>query len=252
MARKKTFAEKIAETPTSELSSMTQDELMKEVKKGRYALNRRLGTFARAGLTSAAAVQYFDTGKLRRDKTPSENRATRAESARNKSVGEMSRNQLLLELARIQSFFRSKTSTVAGQKAVNLDQDRAIFGSNARGVPRDTMSPEEREVFWSIYQEYYNQHPETYSKTGASESVQSILGEIIKNPAMDRNDLAGIIEELHQQYEEEQKVLDEVAQVSHNVYTGRGNLTPKEKWELKTQRGRGKNVRTKRGNRRSR
>ena len=252
MARKKTFAEKIVETPSSEFSSMTQDELMKEVKKGRYALNRRLGTFARAGLTSAAAIQYFDTGKLRREKTPDINRATLADSARRKSVDEMSRNQLLMELARIQSFFRSKTSTVAGQKAVDREQDLAIFGGNAKGVPRDTMSPEEREMFWSIYQEYYNQHSETYARTGASESIQSILGEIIKDPTISKTDLARVVEKIHQQYEEEQKILDEVAQYSHNIYAGRGNLTPKEKWELKTQRGRGKNVRTKRGNRRAR
>lgn len=200
--RKKTFAEKIAETPVDEFSSMTESELKSEVKRGRFAVSRRLGSFKRAGLESAAAIQYFDTGKLRRDKTPEVNRATLAKVARDTKVGDMSRNQALMELARIQAFFRSKTSTVKGQQEVNRRQDIAIFGADEKGNPIDTMSNEERTKLWSVYMEYYNQHPETYSHTGWSTDIQKMLGTIVKGtPNLDKIDVSQSIENISEALE---------------------------------------------------
>ena len=52
------------------------------------------------------------------------------------------RNLLLQEIARYQTFFEEKTSTIEGIREVNRKQDVRIFGETETGQPKDTLTNE--------------------------------------------------------------------------------------------------------------
>ena len=174
-----------------------------ELKQARYALNRRLASFKSRGMTSAAAIEYLGTGGMKPVKS-TKSRSEKAQDIRRKDPSQLTRNQMYLELARIQSFFQAKTSTIKGQAEVNRAQDIAIFGEDERGNPRFTMSQSQREQYWSVYMEFYNQHKSMFSKTGTSESVQKILGNIQVKGALDPNRLQDMIDMVKSKLDQEE------------------------------------------------
>lgn len=209
MAKKKrlTKAEQIAKIPIERIVKLAGKEGRKELEKYARTLisgyKRRVGAFIRHGLVSYAEISL--EGSIPYRQQPIKN---------------MTRNQLIMEIARYQKFFNDETSSVEGIKRVNREQDIRIFGTDSRGRPIRTMTQEERTRYWALYDEYLNQNPNSTSKYG-SESVQQTLADALFSG--DR-DTGGTITEILNKVEQklsEQLEAENVGSVP-NVYSGRG------------------------------
>lgn len=226
MPKKKTYAEKFAATSFDEISSWSEKRMRKELKQARYAVNRRLASFKSRNMTSAAAIEYLGTGGLKPVRS-TKSRSDVAKENRSKNPEAMSRNQLYLELARIHSFFNAKTSTVKGQSEVNRAQDIAIFGSDEKGNPLYTMTSREREDYWSVYMEFYNQNKNLFALHGTSENVQKIIGSLQVNGELDKkrlNDMLEVIRrDLQSETERKRKISRREGRRRGNVQRGRRN-----------------------------
>lgn len=159
-----TKAEKLARIPIEKV--MTKDtsieDLRSMVRTLRTGYMRRVASFNKKDLVSYAQISLEGT----------------MSGSQDKPLKNMTRNQLILEFSRYSKFFRDETSTEAGIRKVNLDQDRRVFGMDSFGNPLRTMSNEERSRFWRLYDEYINQQPLATAKYG-SESVQQQLADVM-------------------------------------------------------------------------
>lgn len=226
MAKKKTYAEKFAATSFDEISSWSEKRMREELKQARYAVNRRLASFKSHNIASAAAIEYLGTGGLKPVRS-TKSRSDLAKENRSKKPETMSRNQMYLELARIHSFFNAKTSTIKGQVEVNRAQDIAIFGTDAKGEPLYTMNSKEREDYWAVYMEFYNQNKNLFSLYGTSENVQKIIGSLQANGALDKERLNDMLDMIHKKYlkqeEKKRKMNRREGRRRGNVQRGRRN-----------------------------
>lgn len=210
MARKMTKAERIARIPDIEVSKLKGEEgrkqLINYVRTLQAGYKRRVASFMRQGEFSHA--QY----SLESSFTP---------GAKGK-ISSMSMRQLHMEFARYAQFFKSETSTLEGIRKVNRQQDVRIFGVDEKtGRPLQTMSSEQREEYWKLYDEYMNQHPEHYL---ASEQVQRLLGSAQFFPSDSKFDISKRIEEVRAELER-QRNLDSVQRSVPNVFMGGGPFT---------------------------
>lgn len=203
MAKKKTFAEKIAETPIEEISKWKQKEMASTLKKLRTSYSRRVASFHRKGIVSEAEIAFGAGHSMKRN------------------IEDMTRNQMLFEVARLQAFFQSKTSTERGVREVNMAQDASIFGVNRRGIPKYTMNNEERARYWALYHEYYNMY-KSESTRYSSESIKQMLGEILRSREINPSDFVSILDKVQSELESQRESeLEE--DFAANVYQGRGN-----------------------------
>lgn len=171
MAKKKklTKAEQIAKMSPEMFSKIKNDEagrqqLISYLRTLNSGYNRRISSFRRNHLVSHAEISF---------------EASFAKSPRKELVVKnLTRNQLLLEIARYSKFFNDKTSSVAGIKEVNKEQDKRIFGTDKRGRPLKTMTAEERTLYWTIYDEFKNMFPEWRGQP-YSESIQTLLADVM-------------------------------------------------------------------------
>lgn len=92
-------------------------------------------------------------------------------------MNKMNSNQMRMELARLQQFFKAKTSTIPGTRQVSSDVAKRIFGANSKGRAKENFSVDEWRQFWDIYDEYKNQRPEDVFSQ--SKVVQQALGQIV-------------------------------------------------------------------------
>lgn len=193
MARRKTKAELLADVPLETISKMTKPEniaqLRKDVATLRAGYRRRVGAFNRKGLKSYAQIAVENQIK----------------HTKNIPVSKMSSNQLLLEYARYAQFFHDVTSTERGIKRVNREQDARIFGVDSRGRPLRTMTQDEREAYWKLYDEFKKDHKEDFAKY-QSGRVITALGEIDTSKGLDQPDLTEYFnkfkEHLQEKYEQ--------------------------------------------------
>lgn len=154
---RKTKAEQYAEMPYAEFSKYKADEAgvkgLSNILNTLYrAYNMRTKQFRRNDLYSFAE-QAFKKGN------PWYRPASRI--AKGKSLEER-RGELLSEINLYLKFFRDTTSSVAGIKQVNREQDIRVFGKDASGNPVMTMTPQQRIAFWdawSTYEERYAKDP---------------------------------------------------------------------------------------------
>lgn len=211
MAKKKmTQAEKISQIPIEDIVRLSGKEGRKQLEKYvstlRTGYKRRVISFQRKGLVSHAQIAFEGTVP---DTKPVQ-------------LTKMTRNQLVLELARYSKFFQDKTSTEAGIKEVNKEQDVRIFGADSRGRPNRTMTDVERQKFWSLYEEYNNQQPTATSRYG-SESIQQMIADaMFDTNAITGENLVDFLDRVEQRLA--QKSLDENLRSVPNVYSGRGNI----------------------------
>lgn len=211
MAKKKiTQAEKISQIPIEDVMRLSGKEGRKQLEKYvstlRAGYKRRVTSFQRKGLISHAQIAF--EGSIPETKPV--------------QLTKMTRNQLILEFARYSKFFNDKTSSEAGIKEVNKEQDVRIFGADARGRPKRTMTDAERQKFWSLYEEYNNQQPTATSRYG-SESIQQMVADAM----FDTNSITGenLVDFLDRvEARLAQKTLDENLRSVPNVYSGRGNI----------------------------
>lgn len=205
--RKQTQAEKIASIPIEQIIKMSGKErktLENYVRTLQRGYKRRIQSFARKGLTSHAQIAFEGTIP---DKKPVQ-------------LTKMTRNQLILEFARYSKFFNDVTSSEAGIKKVNREQDIRIFGQDAKGRPRRTMSDTERQKFWSLYEEYENQHPTASSRYGSESIQQQIADALFDTQSIGGDNLIDFLDRVENRLA--QKTMEENLRSVPNVYSGRG------------------------------
>lgn len=205
--RKQTQAEKIASIPIEQIIKMGGKErktLENYVSTLRRGYKRRVQSFARKGLTSHAQIALEGTIP---DKKPVQ-------------LTKMTRNQLILEFARYSKFFNDITSSEAGIKKVNREQDIRIFGQDAKGRPRRTMTDTERQKFWSLYEEYENQHPTASSRYGSESIQQQIADAMFDTQTIGGDNLIDFLDRVENRLA--QKTMEENLRSVPNVYSGRG------------------------------
>lgn len=205
--KKLTKAEKISNLPIEEVMKLSGKEGRKKlegfIKSLRFGYKRRVQSFAKKGLISHAQIALEGT-------LPQGNRV---------QLTKMTRNQLILEFARYSKFFQDETSSEEGIKKVNKEQDIRIFGTDDKGRPNRTMTGEERQKFWSLYEEFQNQQPTANSKYG-SESIQQMVAEAMFDPgANPRENLVDFLDRVEERLSKKQT--EENLRSVPNVYSGR-------------------------------
>lgn len=210
--KKKTQAEKIALMPIEDITKMSGKDrktLEKYVKTLRSGYKRRVQSFERKGLVSHAQIALEGTIP---DKKPVQ-------------LTKMTRNQLILEFARYAKFFNDVTSSEAGIKKVNREQDIRIFGQDAKGRPRRTMTDKERQKFWNLFEEYENQHPTATSRYGSESIQQQIADALFDTQSISGENLVDFLDRVEQRLA--QHSIEENLRSVPNVYSGRGTTFTK-------------------------
>lgn len=205
--RRKTKSEQIASIPIEQITKMSGKErktLEKYVRTLRQGYKRRVQSFARKGLISHAQIALEGTIP---NKKPVQ-------------LTKMTRNQLILEFARYSKFFNDVTSSETGIKKVNREQDIRIFGQDSRGRPRRTMTDKERQKFWTLYEEYENQHPTASSRYGSESIQQQIADALFDTQSIGGENLIDFLDRVEQRLL--QKTTEENLRSVPNVYSGRG------------------------------
>lgn len=207
MAKKLTRAERIAKIPIEEIGKLKgasgRKQLETYLKNLEMGYKRRVQSFRKRGITSYAQLS-FESGIPAGVKS-------------RQSIKDMTRNQLILEIARYQKFFNDKTSSIEGIKEVNREQDIRIFGKNRRGQPRKRMTEDERKRFWSLYEEYLNQDPTASSKYG-SESIQQMVADALFSG--EEKTITELLDGVETRLK--RKTHEENLRSVPNVYSGRG------------------------------
>lgn len=208
MAKKLTKAEKIAKMPIEDIIKISgpygRARLIEYARTLRAGYRRRAQSIKNHELISHAQISL-----------------EASLPKRNVQLTKLTRNQLILEIARYQKFFNDETSSLAGIRRVNNAQDIRLFGADSRGRPRARLSPEERERFWSLYDEYKNQNPAGTNKYG-SETVQQILASRMIDE--DGKTVTEMLDSLEAELSE--NLTTENMEIMPNVYSGRGPFEP--------------------------
>lgn len=201
-----TRAERIANIDDREISKLKGEEGMKTLRSYvsslRQGYARRTAAFARRNIVSYAQIAFEENGVP--SKVP---------------ISKMSRSQLLIEYFRYQKFFRSESSTIAGARKINREQDIRLFGANKRGTPKKTLTNAERTKYWTLYNEYMSQYPNRQNAL-YSDKVQRILADMVFRENLTTDDITEMFDEaeerLHSAY------LEETERDVPNIFSGRG------------------------------
>ena len=162
MARK-SITQKVLEMSIEDISLQSKSTLIKYYKSMRTALGKRMKTFREAGEFSHAYNRYEREFKK---EIPMK-------------VSEMTQGRLQKEVVRLKKFFEGETSTVEGAQEVNRRQDVMIFGAiPGTNIPNRTMSVTEREEYWNLFDEWYEQEYETHPQLQSGE-IQNTLADLM-------------------------------------------------------------------------
>lgn len=148
------------------IGKMQSTELKKTLEQARKKYETRVGQFDKQG------KYFYSYARTKMDDYYSE--------VGKPSIKKISRNRAMAELFRLQEFFNSKSSTVKGARDVNREQDIRIFGIDDNGKPIKKMTSEQRKAYWTLYEEFTNQHP-NYEYIYGSNSIQQYLGDYVLN-----------------------------------------------------------------------
>ena len=175
--RKKTVAEKLAETSWEDISRLTTSAedmktLMRYVDTMRQGMKRRVQMFNRRGIFSYAA-DSLDTMNIKNEPARNiVNQIMKSKAGPGKSKLATARNALIAEFAKYQQFFNSQTSSLEGIALVNAEQDKRIFGGEYQ---KKSMTDEERKVFWHMYEDFMESPSFARTASMTSETVQQYL-----------------------------------------------------------------------------
>ena len=175
--RKKTVAEKLAETSWEDISRLTTSDedmrtLMRYVDTMRQAMNRRIQMFNRRGIFSYAADSVESMNIKNVSARNIVNQIMKSKAGPGKSKLATARNALIAEFAKYQQFFNSQTSSLEGVALVNAEQDKRIFGGEYQ---KKSMTDEERKVFWHTYEDFMENPSFIRTASMTSETVQQYL-----------------------------------------------------------------------------
>lgn len=222
MAKRKQAWETIRDLTMDEISLMSTEKMRQMLTTARRAASYRLGVIRRAGEFSYAAQQYIYESEAQEKSRRSKGLKTKAQIFKT-SPSKMSRNQMMFQLVRINSFFNAETSSIAGIRSVNARQDARIFGTDSEGNPRMTMDDETRKKFWAVYEEAYKDSATMSSIVSTkygSESVQQMIGDIVSEGQINLDDLSSALDEVQRKIKERKQ--QENTGSMPNVYSGRG------------------------------
>ena len=208
--KKLTRAEQISNMPMEQVMKLSGKEGRKKlesyVKSLKFGYKRRVQSFKKKGLVSHAQIALEGT----------------LPPGKEVQLTKMTRNQLILEFARYSKFFQDVTSSEAGIKEVNIQQDIRIFGADQKGRPKRTMTDAERQKYWSLYEEYQNQQPTANSRYG-SESIQQMVAEaLFDTDGIPGENLVDFLDRVEERLA--QKSREENLRSVPNVYSGRGSV----------------------------
>ena len=162
MARK-SITQKVLEMSIEDIGQQNKSTLAKYYKSMRSALGKRMKTFREAGEFSHAYNVYEREFKK---EIPMK-------------VSEMTQGRLQKEVVRLKKFFEGETSTVEGAQEVNRRQDVMIFGAiPGTNIPNRTMSVTEREEYWNLFDEWYEQEYENHPQLQSGE-IQNTLADLM-------------------------------------------------------------------------
>lgn len=202
-----TKAEKIAKIPIEEVAKLSGEtgkkQLEKYVSTMRSSYRRRVQSFRHNNQVSHAQISL-----------------ERSLVARPVPLKNMSRNQLILEFVRYSKFFNSETSSLSGIRKVNRIQDARIFGVNKRGKPLATMTSEQRERYWNLYEEFLNQKP-LLSAPSYSSHVQQSIAEALFNDKISPDNLVKFLDYVESKIKK--TIASENMEDIPNVHSGRGD-----------------------------
>lgn len=205
--KKLTVAERIANIPIEQIVKLSGAEGRKVlegyVKSLQFGYRRRVQSFKKKGLVSHAQIALESS-------LPPKHKV---------QLTKMTRNQLILEFARYSKFFQDKTSSERGIREVNREQDARVFGVDKRGRPQRTMTNEEREKFWSLYEEFQNQKPTANSRFG-SESIQQMVADALFDEGIAGGTKMDFLNKVEERLVENRR--KENSRSVPNVYSGRG------------------------------
>lgn len=94
------------------------------------------------------------------------------------SVSRVKIQEAKAELVRLQEFFRSKGSTLAGARKISIEADRRIFGVDEKNRPLHRMTVDQSKDFWKAYNEFKNINSESYVRNMGSDRIQQILAQM--------------------------------------------------------------------------
>lgn len=83
------------------------------------------------------------------------------------------------ELARLQDFFKSQSSTLSGSKKILEEQSKRIFGVDESGKALYKMNTEQSRAYWTLYNEYQNLSTTGFVKNMNSNTIQQVIGEML-------------------------------------------------------------------------
>lgn len=153
-------------------------ELYDIYKAMRKQFETRKNAFRRKNLVSHAVMRY-------------EREVTREIGREEKHLY----NKLAREITLLQKFFNSETSTVVGTREVNRREDLRIFGPMGRSKrkPARTMTAEERERYWDLYDEWLKQKYNGQTTHLVSSQIQWSLADLSTKYSLEDFDLMNIL-----------------------------------------------------------
>ena len=95
---------------------------------------------------------------------------------------DMSINQMRSEAFKLQDFFQQKTSTLPGARAVEIAEDKRLFGEDKRGRAKYRMNVKERTSMWALVEEYKRLNKaEMFESDIIQQAVASMVIDASKN-----------------------------------------------------------------------
>lgn len=211
---KKSRVDKILDIPDEIIFKLKgesgRNQLVTWIKQLDFAYKRRIQSFKRNDVDSYAQIQY---------------EALIPSTRKDRPLERMTRNQLLYEFFNLTGFFRSETSTLAGIRRVNREQDIRIFGVDARGNPLKKMTTDERREYWKFYDEYKRTNQGDLNQLFSSESIQQFIADAVfedgHEPDFNTDDVVAILRRARQRLIADKAMQDEEEFIP-GVLSGRG------------------------------
>lgn len=169
---------RLKEMTKSEIKKLTADEAHKMLGAARQAVDERMDALAKAtyGRKTGNRSKTFYSSEYEYQK----DWLSEHMESRSKSPSKVKRVDATAELQRYHDFLNARSSTVSGARKIMEEQDARIFGTDENGKPLQRMSAEQRENFWSVYNEFLsgaNTADIGYRNYG---NLQGEIGKIVK------------------------------------------------------------------------
>lgn len=146
------------------LKDMLKKDMSPLLKQAREAYKRQAAVFSRNPEIYSHAYALMEEWYNNRGKKP---------------ISKMNKTDMQPELYRLQEFFSSQSSTLAGTRELQREAEKRIFGVDAAGRVKFHMKTAEAANFWANYHAFKDLN-ESFVRNATSDVVQTVLGEWLK------------------------------------------------------------------------